>query len=60
MSKYVCTCPGCNANFEVLADGSGQAATCPACSCEIQLDEAEKQEVEETGGCAGCSGCSGC
>jgi hypothetical protein len=60
MSKYVCTCPGCHANFEVLADGEGKAVACPACSCEIKLDEAEKTEVEENGGCSGCAGCSGC
>ena len=60
MSKYICTCPGCNANFEALVGEDGTKVACPACSCEVNLDEAKKVEAKEEGGCAGCSGCSNC
>lgn len=59
MPKYICTCPGCKANFEALTEEETAKTVCPACSCEVELEKAEKKEVDE-GGCTGCAGCSGC
>ena len=60
MAKYLCTCPGCKANFQLLAgEEAPEAVACPACSCEVKLDSAKKVEMEDHG-CTGCSGCSGC